>query len=209
MFASKMLLCPCLIHQAVIQHQPHCTQWNVQMSALIYGQGGQYCEFCREGTEGKSLSMNPGSRGVKEVYLNLMHKVRGQPDKKVSVSLSAGEMVVLRRLSEVKLLPPLFQLEKTTKVQSAMTCIVPLLFLLQGMLDMTTIPVLLQCDNHPATQTHLLLLQYVIPYLLGFDEIFQYDGGADAGPSDGLGADWARPVSNDAAPVAMPTSAPF
>ncbi len=54
-----------------------------------------------------------------------------------------------------------------------------------------------------------MLLQYVIPYLLGFDEIFQYDGGADAGPSDGLGADWARPVSDDAAPVAMPTSAPF
>lgn len=103
-----------------------------------------------EGTEGKSLSMNPGTRGVKEVYLNLMHKVRGQPDKKVSVSLSAGEMVVLRRLSE-----------------------------------------------------------YVIPFLLGFDEIFQYDGGADAGPSDGLGADWARPASDDAAPVAMPTSAPF
>ena len=48
--------------------------------------------------------MNPGTRGVKEVYLNLMHKVRGQPDKKVSVSLSAGEMVVMRRLSEVILL---------------------------------------------------------------------------------------------------------
>ena len=79
------------------------------------------------------------------------------------------------------------------------------------MLDMSTIP-LLQSDNHPAIQnitTHLLLLQYVIPFLLGFDEIFQYDGGADAGPSDGLGADWARPVSDDAAPVAMPTSAPF
>lgn len=103
-----------------------------------------------EGTEGKSLSINPGTRGVKEVYLNLMHKVRGQPDKKVSVSLSAGEMVVLRRLSE-----------------------------------------------------------YVIPYLLGFDEIFQFDGGADAGPSDGLGADWARPALDDAAPAAMPTSAPF
>lgn len=58
--------------------------------------------ICREGTEGKSLSINPGTRGVKEVYLNLMHKVRGQPDKKVSVSLSAGEMVVLRRLSEVR-----------------------------------------------------------------------------------------------------------
>ena len=69
---------------------------------------GNITNFCREGTEGKSLSMNPGTRGVKEVYLNLMHKVRGQPDKKVSVSLSAGEMVVLRRLSEVDLLPPLF-----------------------------------------------------------------------------------------------------
>ena len=54
-----------------------------------------------------------------------------------------------------------------------------------------------------------LLLQYVIPYLLGFDEIFQFDGGADAGPSDGLGADWARPAIDDAAPAAMPTSAPF
>lgn len=47
------------------------------------------------------MSISPGTRGVKEVYLNLMHKVRGQPDKKVSVSLSAGEMVVFRRLSEV------------------------------------------------------------------------------------------------------------
>ena len=113
MFASKMLLCPCCTHQAVIQHQPHCTQWNVQMSALICDQGGQYRESCREGTEGKSLSMNPGTRGVKEVYLNLMHKVRGQPDKKVSVSLSAGEMVVLRRLSEVNVLPPVLQLEQS------------------------------------------------------------------------------------------------
>ncbi len=52
--------------------------------------------------------MNPGTRGVKEVYLNLLHKVRGQPDKKVSFSLSAGEMVVLRRLSEVNLVPPPF-----------------------------------------------------------------------------------------------------
>lgn len=51
--------------------------------------------------------MNPSTRGVKEVYLNLLHKVRGQPDKKVSFSLSAGEMVVLRRLSEVNLLPTL------------------------------------------------------------------------------------------------------
>ncbi len=106
LFTSKMLLCPSCIHQAVIQQQPHCTQWNVQTSALICDQSCQYYEFCREGTEGKSLSMNPGTRGVKEVYLNLMHKVRGQPDKKVSVSLSAGEMVVLRRLSEVNLLPP-------------------------------------------------------------------------------------------------------
>jgi len=40
----------------------------------------------------------------------------------------------------------------STKVQSAMTRTVPLLSLLQCMLDMTTIPVLLQCDNHPATQ---------------------------------------------------------
>ena len=40
---------------------------------------------CREGTEGKSLSINPGTRGTKEVYLNILHKVRGQADKKVSV----------------------------------------------------------------------------------------------------------------------------
>lgn len=38
---------------------------------------------------------------MKEVYLNLSHKVRGQPDKKVAVSLSAGEMMVIKRLSEV------------------------------------------------------------------------------------------------------------
>ena len=48
---------------------------------------------------------------MKEVYLNLMHKVRGQADKKVSVSLSAGEMVVFRRLSEVR-----------TKVDGAVPC---------------------------------------------------------------------------------------
>ncbi len=123
--------------------------------------------------------MNPGTRGVKEVYLNLMHKVRGQPDKKVSVSLSAGEMVVLRRLSEVNLLPPFSVgkeswmvmvqgLPKTfrvslvlllhdticvfTEVHFAVTCTVPLLSPLQCMLDMSTIPLLLQCDNHSATQ---------------------------------------------------------
>jgi len=59
------------------------------------------------------------------------------------------------------------------------------------------------------SKKRLLLLQYVIPHLLGFDEIFQFDGGADAPQSEGLGADWARPPSDDAAPVAMPTSAPF
>lgn len=59
---------------------------------------------CREGTEGKSLGINPGNKNVKEVYLNLSHKVRGQPDKKVAVSLSAGEMRVIKRLSEVSLL---------------------------------------------------------------------------------------------------------
>lgn len=57
--------------------------------------------FYREGTEGKSLGINPGNKNVKEVYLNLSHKVRGQPDKKVAVSLSAGEMMVIKRLSEV------------------------------------------------------------------------------------------------------------
>ncbi len=59
------------------------------------------------------------------------------------------------------------------------------------------------------SKKRLLLLQYVIPRLLGFDEIFQFDGGADAPQSEGLGADWARPPNDDAAPVAMPTSAPF
>lgn len=58
---------------------------------------------CSEGTEGKSLGINPGNKNVKEVYLNLSHKVRGQPDKKVAVSLSAGEMMVIKRLSEVSI----------------------------------------------------------------------------------------------------------
>lgn len=125
--------------------------------------------------------MNPGTRGVKEVYLNLMHKVRGQPDKKVSVSLSAGEMVVLRRLSEVNLLPPFSSWREkvvyghgtglaqhfgvsfvlllrdtifvSTGVHCAVTCTVPLLSPLQCMLDMSTIPLLLQFDNHSAPQT--------------------------------------------------------
>lgn len=103
-----------------------------------------------EGVEGKSLNITPGTRGVKEIYLNLLHKVRGQADKKVSVSLTAGEMVVFKRLSE-----------------------------------------------------------YIIPHLLGFDELFQFDGGMDSGPGDGLGADFGSAASPEAAPVAMPTSAPF
>lgn len=61
------------------------------------------CSFYREGTEGKSLGINPGNKNVKEVYLNLSHKVRGQSDKKVAVSLSAGEMMVIKRLSEVSI----------------------------------------------------------------------------------------------------------
>lgn len=61
--------------------------------------------LCREGTEGKSLGINPGNKNVKEIYLNLSHKVKGQPDKKVAVSLSAGEMVVMKRLSEVGIKP--------------------------------------------------------------------------------------------------------
>lgn len=59
------------------------------------------CLLLSEGLEGKSLNISPGTRGVKEIYLNLLHKVRGQADKKVSVSLTAGEMVVFKRLSEV------------------------------------------------------------------------------------------------------------
>ncbi|KAL3152070.1 hypothetical protein ABBQ32_001178 [Trebouxia sp. C0010 RCD-2024] len=99
-----------------------------------------------EGTEGKSLGINPGNKNVKEVYLNLSHKVRGQPDKKVAVSLSAGEMRVIKRLSE-----------------------------------------------------------YIIPYLLGFDELFQEGGNEQP---EAFGTDWSRPPSNEP-PVPMPTSAPF
>ena len=56
---------------------------------------------CREGQEGKSLQMAPGTRNVKEILLNLLHKVKGQADKKLSISLNAGEMIVLKRLCEV------------------------------------------------------------------------------------------------------------
>ena len=51
-------------------------------------------------------------------------------------------------------------------------------------------------------------MQYIIPYLLGFDEIFQFDSGADAGQPEAFGADWSRPPSTEP-PVPMPTSAPF
>ena len=59
---------------------------------------------CREGQEGKSLQIAPGTRNVKEVFLNLLHKVKGQADKKLSISLNAGEMIVLKRLCEVRFL---------------------------------------------------------------------------------------------------------
>lgn len=49
----------------------------------------------------------------------------------------------------------------------------------------------------------------MIPHLLGFDELFQFDGGMDSGPADGLGANFGGAASAEAAPVAMPTSAPF
>lgn len=58
-------------------------------------------------------------------------------------------------------------------------------------------------------ELHVWQLQYVIPHLLGFDELFQYDGGVDAGQADGLGADFAGSASAEPAPVPMPTSAPF
>lgn len=54
----------------------------------------------------------------------------------------------------------------------------------------------------------LVPMQYIIPYLLGFDEIFQFDSGADAGQPEAFGADWSRPPSAEP-PVPMPTSAPF
>ena len=53
-----------------------------------------------------------------------------------------------------------------------------------------------------------VLMQYVIPYLLGFDEIFQFDSGAEVGQPEGYGADWTQAPRNEP-PVAMPTSAPF
>ena len=73
-------------------YQPNCTGKLAKFLPL----------FCREGTEGKSLSINPGTRGTKEVYLNILHKVRGQADKKVSIVLNPGEMIVLKRLAEVR-----------------------------------------------------------------------------------------------------------
>ena len=56
-------------------------------------------------------------------------------------------------------------------------------------------------------QHNIRLLQYVIPYLLGFDEIFASAGGADI-PQEVLGAEWTRPPGIEA-PAPMPTSAPF
>lgn len=90
--------CCCMVQ--VLLHDD-CMTRLAQVDCLIYQLSLSKRMLCSEGTEGKSLSISPGTRGVKEVYLNLMHKVRGQPDKKVSVSLSAGEMVVFKRLSEV------------------------------------------------------------------------------------------------------------
>ena len=54
--------------------------------------------------------------------------------------------------------------------------------------------------------THRLVsMQYIIPYLLGFDELFQEGGGEQP---EAFGTDWSRPPSNEP-PVPMPTSAPF
>ena len=62
-----------------------------------------------------------------------------------------------------------------------------------------------QCPPHHNLHVSV---QYVIPYLLGFDEVFQYDSGADLGQPEAFRADWSQPPGSKS-PVALPTSAPF
>ena len=57
---------------------------------------------CRlEGTESKALTIAPGTRGVKEMYLNLTARRQGQPEQRINVSLSAAEMEVVKSIITV------------------------------------------------------------------------------------------------------------
>jgi hypothetical protein len=51
-----------------------------------------------EGQESKALTIAPGTRGVKEMYLNLTARRQGQPEQRINVSLSAAEMEVVKSI---------------------------------------------------------------------------------------------------------------